>query len=230
MAGNLTRPGRGRLFPPASPRVSVSGPVSQAGSVPAVQAVPTLPGTRPVWLEVPGGTLPASRWRPAVPVPDLVWAAAPVTVAAARGAGLAADGDPGLPLTGLDRQTAQAVAAALGGRLPSSAEWEWMAGRGRRRYPWGEDEPTAAHANLRGLGPGRATPPGSFPAGATPEGIIDVAGNVWEWTSTTVPGGGAVVRGGSYNSVSLYATCAFTSEIPAATVSPGIGLRVVRPR
>jgi sulfatase modifying factor 1 len=230
VAGNLTRPGRGRLFPPASPRVSGSGPVSQTGSVPAAQALSTLPRACPAWLEVPGGTLPASRWRPATSVPDLVWAAAPVTVAAARSAGLPAGGDPCLPLTGLDRLAAQAVAAALGGRLPSSAEWEWMAGRGQRRYPWGEDEPTTAHANLRGLGPGRATPPGAFPAGATPEGITDVAGNVWEWTSTTVPGDGAVVRGGSYNSISLYATCAFTSEIPAATVSPAIGLRVVRPR
>jgi sulfatase modifying factor 1 len=230
VAGNTARPGRGRLFPPASPRVSGSGPVSQTGSVPAAQALSTLPRACPAWLEVPGGTLPASRWRPATSVPDLVWAAAPVTVAAARSAGLPVCGDPCLPLTGLDRRAAQAVAAALGGRLPSSAEWEWMAGRGRRRYPWGEDEPTTAHANLRGLGPGRATPPGAFPAGATPEGITDVAGNVWEWTSTTVPGEGAVVRGGSYNSISLYATCAFTSEIPAATVSPGIGLRVVRPR
>jgi sulfatase modifying factor 1 len=229
VAGNLTRPGRGRLFPPASPRVSGSGPVSQTGSVPAAQALSTLPGACPAWLEVPGGTLPASRWRPAVLVPDLVWAAAPVTVAAARGAGRAAGGSPGLPLTGVDWRAAQAVADALGGRLPSSAEWEWMAGRGRRRYPWGDDEPATAHANLRGLGPGRATPPGAFPAGATPEGIVDVAGNVWEWTSTTVPGGGAVVRGGSYNSIILYATCAFTSEIPAATVSPGIGLRVVKP-
>jgi formylglycine-generating enzyme len=230
VAGNLARPGRGRLFPPASPRVSGSGLVSQTGSVPAAQAHPTVPGTRLAWLEVPGGTLPGSRWRPAVAVRDLAWAAAPVTVAAARSAGLPAGGDPGLPLTRLDWRAAQVLAAVLGGRLPSSAEWEWMAGRGRRRYPWGEDEPTTAHANLRALGLGRATPPGAFPAGSTPEGIMDVAGNVWEWTSTTVPGGGAVVRGGSYNSISLYATCVFTSEIPAATVSPGIGLRVVTPR
>jgi len=230
VAGNRTRPGRGRLFPPASPRVSGSGPVSQTGSVPAVQAALTVPGTRPAWLEVPGGILPASRWRSALPVPDLAWAAVPVTVAAARGLGLTAYGDPGLPLTGLNWQAAQEVAATLGGRLPASAEWEWMAGQGRRRYPWGNAEPTAAHANLRALGPGQVTPPGAFPAGATPEGIMDVAGNVWEWTSTAVPGSGAVVRGGSYNSISLYATCAFASEIPAATVSPGIGLRVVRPR
>lgn len=229
MAGNLTRPGRGRLFPPASPRMSGSGPVSQAGSVPAAQVVSTVLGTRPAWLEVDGGLLPASRWRAAVPVADLFWAAAPVTVAAARSAGLAARGDPALPLTGLDWQAAQAVAAALGGRLPTSAEWEWMAGHGRRRYPWGDGEPTPAHANLRGLGSGQVTPPGAFPAGATPEGLTDVAGNVWEWTSTIVPGGGVVIRGGSYNSIRLYATCGFTSEIPAATVSPGIGLRVVRP-
>lgn len=115
MAGNLTRPGRGRLFPLASPRVSGSGPISQAGSVLAAQVALTVPGSRPVWLEVPGGILPASRWRPTVPVPDLVWAAAPVTVAAACGLGLAACGDPALPVTGLDWRTAQAVAVALGG-------------------------------------------------------------------------------------------------------------------
>jgi hypothetical protein len=231
VAGSLTRPGRGRLFPPASPRVSGSGPVSCAGSVPAAQAHFTVPGAGPAWLEVAGGLLPASRWRPGIRIADLTWTAAPVIPATAWGLG-AADGcpDPGLPLTRLDWRAAQAVAAALGGRLPTSAEWEWMAGGGRRRYPWGEEEPTPAHANLRGLGPGQVTPPGAFPAGATPDGLVDVAGNVWEWTSTTVPGGGAVIRGGSYNSLSLYATCSFTSEIPATTLSPGIGLRVVRPR
>jgi sulfatase modifying factor 1 len=230
VAGDLTSPGRGRLFPPTSPRVSGSGPLSQAESVPAAQVAHTVPAASPAWLEIPGGILPASRWRPAVLVPNLSWAVASVTVAAARSIGLIAGGDPGLPLTGLDWRAAQAVAAALGGRLPASAEWEWMAGQGRRRYPWGEEDPTPAHANLRGLGPGTVTPTGCFPDGTTPEGLADVAGNVWEWTSTTVPGGGAVVRGGSYNSISLYARCAFTSEIPAATVSPGIGLRVVRPR
>jgi formylglycine-generating enzyme len=178
---------------------------------------------------VRGGVLPASRWRPAVPVTDLAWSATPVTAGDARRLGLAVAGEPESPLTSLDQQAAAAVAAALGGRLPTSAEWQWMAGHGTRCYPWGDDDPAPGHANLRGLGPGHATPAGAYPAGATPEGVLDVAGNVWEWTATWVPGGGAIVRGGSWNSIALYATCGFTSEIPAATASPGIGLRVVRP-
>lgn len=103
-----------------------------------------------------------------------------------------------------------------------------MAGRGVRRYPWGETEPLRRHANLRDLGPGRITTVGDFPLGATPEGLLDVAGNVWEWTASSAPGGGAVIRGGSYNSIALYARCAFSNEVPADLSSPGIGLRVVR--
>jgi iron(II)-dependent oxidoreductase len=152
-----------------------------------------------------------------------------VTVGDARQLGLDVTGDPLVPLTGLDLPGAASVAAALGGRLPTSAEWEWMAGHGQRHYPWGDDEPTRNHANLRGFGPGHATRAGAYPAGATPDGILDVAGNVWEWTGTRVPGDGAVIRGGSWNSISLYAQCGFTSEIPATTASRGIGIRVVRP-
>ena len=159
---------------------------------------------------------------------DLAWLAAPASAELARRAGLPAAGLPGCPATGLHQGQAAALAAWLGGRLPTSAEWEWMAGQGVRRYPWGDAEPARAHANLRGLGPGRPVPSGRHALGMTPEGLADVAGNVWEWTSTPVPGGGAVVRGGSYNSLALYAQCDFTSEIPAATISPGIGVRVVR--
>ncbi|MFI9644375.1 formylglycine-generating enzyme family protein [Micromonospora sp. NPDC051925] len=132
------------------------------------------------------------------------------------------------PVTGLTWTQATSLARALGGRLPTAPEWEWMAGRGVRRYPWGDGDPAPGHANLRDLGPGAPTPVGEHPAGATPEGLHDVAGNVWEWTATTVPGSGAVVRGGSYQSISLYARCIFDNEVPQALASPGIGLRVVR--
>ncbi|WP_019632247.1 formylglycine-generating enzyme family protein [Actinomadura atramentaria] len=133
------------------------------------------------------------------------------------------------PATGFDWPHAVRIAAAMGGRLPTSAEWEWMAGGGHRRYPWGDDEPGydgPLRANLRGLGLGGPSPVGSFPDGATPDGVLDVAGNVWEWTATAVPGG-RVVRGGSYRSISLYARCAYVNEVPAGLVSPGIGVRVV---
>jgi iron(II)-dependent oxidoreductase len=62
----------------------------------------------------------------------------------------------------------------------------------------------------------------------TPEGVLDVAGNVWEWTATRVPGDGAVIRGGSYNSPCGYARCAYSNEAPIAVQSAGIGVRVVR--
>ncbi|MFF3665503.1 formylglycine-generating enzyme family protein [Microtetraspora malaysiensis] len=156
--------------------------------------------------------------------------ATPMTIGHARALGWAisdAGMDEELPVTGLAWPEAVQLATAAGGRLPTSAEWQWMASAGARRYPWGEADPEPGHANLRALGPGAITPVGAYPVGATPDGLLDVAGNVWEWTSTCVPGGGAVVRGGSYQSIRLYAQSGFANEIPTATTSPGIGLRVV---
>jgi formylglycine-generating enzyme required for sulfatase activity len=82
-------------------------------------------------------------------------------------------------------------------RLPTEAEWERIArgplpspsgGRGlalavRRRYPWG-DKWEEGRANTRELDLGRTTPVGIFPDGASAEGVLDLAGNVWEWCSS----------------------------------------------
>jgi len=225
-----SRPGQGRRFQVPDPHVSYSGPREDGtGIVPAAQANSTVPTHAPRWIPVAGGLLAASRWRAAVAVADLWWWPTPVTRGQARSAGLDIEaGDDDLPVTGLTRPQAAELAAALGARLPTSPEWEWMAGGGQRRYPWGNAEPTGRHANLRGLGPCRATAVGSYPDGASPDGLVDVAGNVWEWTATAVPGCGAVVRGGSYQSLTLYARCAFSNEIPDSVQSPGIGLRMVR--
>ena len=75
-------------------------------------------------------------------------------------------------------------------RLPTEKEWEWAAGGKRdktdevlevRRYPWGDTpKPTAKHANYD-ENEGSTTPVGRYPDGATPEGLYDMAGNVWEW-------------------------------------------------
>ncbi|MBC2879324.1 MULTISPECIES: formylglycine-generating enzyme family protein [Streptomyces] len=137
--------------------------------------------------------------------------------------------DRGLPLTGLSLPEAVALAAALGGRIPTGAEREWMASGGCRRYPWGDQEPDDARANLRGSGPGCCTGVHRHPAGRTPHGLWDVAGNVWEWT--TAPGrrdGIALLRGGSYNSLTQYAACTHANDVLPDLRSAAIGIRIVR--
>ncbi len=183
------------------------------------------------WIFVDAGTcLFGDRARP-VEVPALWWTATTITraqVSIAHREGMGED-EGALPVTGVDQGEATAIAQTLGGRLPRSVEWEWMAaGPKRRVYPWGEADWTPRHANLRGSGHGRAVPPGSCRAGATPQGLLEVAGNVWEWTASPVLGGGAVLRGGSYNSLPLYARCRFLNAAPRWLRSPGIGMRVVR--
>jgi len=156
-------------------------------------------------------------------IADLLWSSTPISHAQVGWQ------DDRLPVSGLAWPTAVDLAMALGGRLPTSAEWEWMAaGPQRRRFPWGDQPWESSLANLRDSHHGMPLPVGSCPCGATPQGLLDVAGNVWEWTSTTTPARGVVVRGGSYQSPDRYATCVYINEVPPFLRSPGIGVRVVR--
>ncbi|MEU0274407.1 ergothioneine biosynthesis protein EgtB [Streptomyces sp. NPDC006307] len=92
------------------------------------------------------------------------------------------------PVVHVSWYEADAYARWAGRRLPTEAEWEKAArhdpATGRsRRYPWGDEDPTPAHANL-GQRHLRPAPAGSYPAGRSPLGVRQLIGDVWEWTSS----------------------------------------------
>ena len=115
------------------------------------------------------------------------------------------DSEPGRPVRNISPEEAQRFCAFAGGRLPTSEEWLFAAaGSTWRRYPWGNTGLVCRRATFglvvgpcarSGAGPDFT---GARPDGATPEGVLDLAGNVAEWTREA--DGSFVARGGSYRS------------------------------
>jgi formylglycine-generating enzyme required for sulfatase activity len=113
-----------------------------------------------------------------------------------RGPGSEAQDDH--PVVQVSWDDAAAYCAWAGGGLPTEAQWEKACrGTDARLYPWGKEFdgrrmnfcgarcPVTRWASVSTLddGYGHISPVGSYPAGASPYGALDMAGNVWEWTA-----------------------------------------------
>ena len=93
-----------------------------------------------------------------------------------------AEGRERHPVVHVTWDQAMAYAESIGGRLPTEEEWEFAArGTRSRTYPWGDEPPNCDRAHFRACEPSGTLPVLSRPGGVTPEGVHDLAGNVWEW-------------------------------------------------
>jgi len=146
------------------------------------------------------------------------------------GPGASITGKGEFPVTQISWNDANAYCKWAKRRLPTEAEWE-KAARGLEGwiFPWGDEEPsnTLLNYNFVNDGPVRV---GSYPAGASPYGVFDMAGNLWEWVADfynetyykgapdinpkgPVSGEGRVLRGGSWASKLLAGELVFITPI-----------------
>lgn len=132
-----------------------------------------------------------------------------------------------LPALGVTGHGALAFAKWVGGDLPSIAEWQKAAGGvDGWLYPWGDAAPSATLANFAAGGPGGPTPVGSYPAGASPFGCLDMAGNVAErvWTERGRRAAPVMIRGAGWASphpLNLRTACLCMQPMPVADRTVG---------
>lgn len=121
---------------------------------------------------------------------------------------------PTSPVTGISLQDAVAFCNWLTEKkegfsyfLPSCEQWQAAAaGKEKRLYPWGNDDPMN-RCNTIETSLLRPSPVGMFPDSVTPEGVFDMAGNVWERTSSK-EGSWGILKGGSWKNSRYDARCA----------------------
>jgi len=155
------------------------------------------------------------------------------------------------PVSSISWYEADAYAHWAGRRLPTESEWEFAARFNpetgeSRRYPWGDAEPSAERACF-GMNAWAPSPVGEHTSGASALGLLDMAGGVWEWTSSPflgypgfeafpydgyskehMDGNHFVCRGGSWASAATILRCSFRNWYVPTYRQGFLGLRCAR--
>jgi formylglycine-generating enzyme required for sulfatase activity len=208
------------------------------------------------WREVPAGPFPMGSDPGAAYPPDddesprhtvelesFRLARLPVTnrqysaFAKATGGTIRADAADDVAVNYVSRADAQAFCDWARVRLPTEHEWEGAArGGGDRLWPWGDEPPDRSRA-VFASGIGSPRPGGRHARGASPHGVLDLAGNVQEWVATAYssypPAAGApsgselgVVRGGSFIHGANELRCSYRQPLQPGARDHYVGFRV----
>lgn len=249
-------PAAAAAAPAAAPPPSVIVLPTPAPEAPVIEALPEPEPPQPLCVAIPTPTpkaAPAPRPRPPAgmtwithaegeflmdidPVTNTAWKAyvdATGTTPPAHWYGTRIPAGKELhPVVGVSYYEARDYAAWRGVRLPTEAEWNLAAGAAsNRRFPWVGPTCGADHCVCARVNSADTTPVGTHPASATPEGVRDLLGQVWEWVEgkdidpTRTP-----VLGGSFKH-----PCKEPGRAPRAELAPAssylyVGFRCAKDR